>query len=611
MTKFFYQLFQFEKLVKSETSQKMPTIPVDKADLYELLGREYTTEEFDELCFDFGIELDEDTTDECQGDERPQLKIEIPANRYDMLCIEGIAQALNEFLGRTEAANFTLKPETPKVKLTIDKSTEQIRPYAAAAILNGVTFDERKYASFIALQDKLHTNLCRNRTLVAIGTHDLDKLTPPFTYEALAPQEISFVPLNQEKKMDGAELMEFYDKDKNLGKYLHIIRDSPVYPVIFDSNRTVCSLPPIINSNHSKISLNTKNVFIEVTGTDKTKTDIVINQMVAMFSAYSATKFEIEPVEIVSSHNSQDRVSPNIKPRKFEADTEYINSCLGLKYSGDEIAKLLKKMSLSAKASDANRLSVEVPITRSDILHECDIMEDAAIGYGFNNLQKTKPKGDSLVAAPLPINKVGDIFRIASAQAGYLEVLPLTLCSHDENFKFLRQLDDNKQAVKLENPKTIEYQVVRTTLLPGILKTIKENRKHSLPIKVFECGDIVLKNPELERGAFNQRNWSAIYAGKTSGFEYVQGLLGKVMQTLRTPWIENPAEDKKRGYWIEEDKDNATFFPGRGAKVFFRSSENAEPKHIGAIGVLHPEVMGHFDIPYAASSVEINAEVFL
>ncbi|OBA17011.1 phenylalanyl-tRNA synthetase [Metschnikowia bicuspidata var. bicuspidata NRRL YB-4993] len=589
----------------------MPTIPVDKADLYELLGREYTTKEFDELCFDFGIELDEDTTDECQGDERPQLKIEIPANRYDMLCIEGIAQALNEFLGRSEAANFTLNPETPSVKLSIDKSTEQIRPYAAAAILKGVTFDDRRYASFIALQDKLHTNLCRNRTLVAIGTHDLDKLSPPFTYEALAPQDISFVPLNQEKKMNGVELMEFYEKDKNLGKYLHIIKDSPVYPVIFDSNRTVCSLPPIINSNHSKISLDTKNVFIEVTGTDRTKTDIVINQMVAMFSAYSETKFEIEPVEIESPHNAQDRVSPNITPRKFEADIEYINSCLGLKYSGEEISKLLKKMSLKASASGEKHLSVEVPITRSDILHECDIMEDAAIGYGFNNLEKTKAQSDSLVAAPLPINKVGDILRIASAQAGYLEVLPLTLCSHDENFKFLRQADDNKQAVKLENPKTIEYQVVRTTLLPGILKTIKENRKHSLPIRVFECGDVVFKNPELERGAYNQRNWSAIYAGKTSGFEYVQGLLGKIMQTLRTPWIESPAEDKRRGYWIEEDKDNATFFPGRGAKVFFRSSENAEAKHIGAIGVLHPEVMGHFEIPYAASSVEINAEVFL
>ncbi len=38
----------------------MPTISVDKEDLYELLGRSYTTEEFDELCFEFGIELDED-----------------------------------------------------------------------------------------------------------------------------------------------------------------------------------------------------------------------------------------------------------------------------------------------------------------------------------------------------------------------------------------------------------------------------------------------------------------------------------------------------------------------------------------------------------------------
>lgn len=588
----------------------MPTIPVDKADLYALLGREYTKEEFDVLCFDFGIELDEDNTDTCPPGERPQLKIEIPANRYDMLCIEGIAQALNEFLGRKKAANFTLNPAKPVMKMTIDKLTEQIRPYAAAAILRGVTFDERRYASFIALQDKLHSNLCRNRTLVAIGTHDLDTLTPPFTYEALAPKDIKFAPLNQTKEMDGAQLMEFYEKDGNLGKYLHIIKDSPVYPVIYDSKRTVCSLPPIINSNHSKISLNTTNVFIEVTGTDRTKTEVVINQMVAMFSVYCETPFEIEPVEIVSEHNGQSRVAPNVQPRKTEADIDYINSCLGLQYSGEEIAKLLKKMSLVA-TPNGKLLDVEVPITRPDILHQCDIMEDAAIGYGFNNLEKTKPKGESLVAAPLPVNKVGDILRIASAQAGYLEVLPLTLCSHAENFEYLRQVDDNTRAVKLANPKSAEYEVVRTTLLPGILKTIRLNQDRPLPYRVFECGDIVLKNPELERGAFNQRNWAAIYAGKTSGFELVQGLLGKVMQTLRTPWLEDPEKDGRRGYWIKEDKDNATFFPGRGAKVYFRRAQGEEPQHIGAIGVLHPEVLAKFHIPFAASSVEINAEVFL
>lgn len=84
--------------------------------------------------------------------------------------------------------------------------------------------------------------------------------------------------------MDGEELMEFYEKDKNLGKYLHIIRDSPVYPVIYDSKRTVCSLPPIINGDHSKITLNTRNVFMEITATDKTKLEVVNNIMVTMFS---------------------------------------------------------------------------------------------------------------------------------------------------------------------------------------------------------------------------------------------------------------------------------------------------------------------------------------
>lgn len=587
----------------------MPTIAVDKEDLYKYLGKNYTTEEFDELCFDFGIELDEDTTEDCAEGERPQLKIEIPANRYDMLCFEGISQALNIFLGRQKTPDYKLSK--PTTKLTIDKSTESIRPYAAAAILRNVNFTQTAYDSFIALQDKLHTNLCRNRTLVAIGTHDLDTIKGPFTYEALKPEEIKFAPLNQTKVMDGNQLMEFYEKDRHLSKYLHIIRDSPVYPVILDSERTVCSLPPIINSNHSKVSLDTKNVFIEVTGTDKTKTEIVIQTMVAMFSVHCSEPFEVEPIEVVSEHNEQSRLCPNVEPRTSLAEIEYINSCLSLDLTGEEIAKLLRKMELDAKPKDDKLLEVIIPITRSDILHQCDIMEDAAIAYGFNNLVKTKPKADGLVSAALPINKVADIFRLASSQAGYLEIMALTLSSHDENFKFLRQKDDETTAVKLENPKTFEYQVVRSTLIPGLLKTIKENRKHSLPIKVFECGDIVLKNDKLERRAFNQRNWGAIIAGKTSGFEYVQGLLGKLMQTLRANWIENPKENTGRGYWIEEDTENPTFFPGRGAKVFYRSAPDAEIQQIGSLGVLHPEVMKSFEIPYAASSVEINVEVFL
>ena len=80
-------------------------------------------------------------------------------------------------------------------------------------------------------------------------------------------------------------------KDKILSRYLPIIRDSPVYPVIYDSKRTVCSLPPVINGNHSKISPNTRNVFIEITAVDKTKVEIVNHILVTMFSQYTEETF--------------------------------------------------------------------------------------------------------------------------------------------------------------------------------------------------------------------------------------------------------------------------------------------------------------------------------
>ncbi len=74
--------------------------------------------------------------------------------------------------------------------------------------------------------------------------------------------------------------------EKHLAKYLPIIRDSPVYPIIYDSKRQVASMPPIINSDHSKITLNTRDVFIDVTATDETKLGIVVAIVATMFSEY-------------------------------------------------------------------------------------------------------------------------------------------------------------------------------------------------------------------------------------------------------------------------------------------------------------------------------------
>ncbi|KAK2767486.1 phenylalanine--tRNA ligase subunit beta [Arachnomyces sp. PD_36] len=599
----------------------MPTIAVDKASLFRELGREYTSEEFDQLCFDFGLELDEDTTDSDRPivdgkQEPPQLKIEIPANRYDLLCFEGIALMLNIFLGRTPAPKYTLAapPNGELQTITVKEDTMKVRPYVSGAVLRNVRFDQARYDSFIALQDKLHQNLARQRTLVSIGTHDLDTIKGPFTYEALPPKDISFIPLNQTKEMNGEELMEFYDKDRNLGKYLHIIRDSPVYPVIYDSKKVVCSLPPIINGDHSKITLDTKNVFIEITATDKTKVEVVNNILVAMFSQYTSEQFTVEPVKIISEHNNETRQVPNLTPRPAQAEVSYINQCCGLELSATEICDLLKKMAHEASPSKSSPdvVDIDIPITRADILHQADIMEDVAIAYGFNELPRSFPSKSGTVAQPLKINKLSDIVRVEAAMSGWLEALPLILCSHDENFAWLNRKDDGNTAVKLANPKTIEFQVVRTSLLPGLLKTIRENKKHSVPMKIFEVSDVAFKDVSLERKSRNERHFAAAWYGKTSGFEVVHGLLDRVLAMLRNSFVAdgknavNPTSGPQ--YWIEE-LDDPTYFPGHAATVHVRI--DGKEHTIGQFGILHPSVLEKFDLKYPVSTLEINIEVFL
>lgn len=164
-------------------------------------------------------------------------------------------------------------------------------------------------------------------------------------------------------------------------------------------------------------------------------------------------------------------------------------------------------------------------------------MEDVAIAYGFNSLPRSFPSKSGTIAQPLPINKLSDIIRMEAAMAGWSEVLPLILCSHEENFSWLNRKDDGNTAVRLANPKTIEFQVVRTSLLPGLLKTIRENKAHSVPMKIFEVSDVAFKDLELERKSRNERHFAAAWYSKTSGFEVVHGLLDRVMSMLKSAFI--------------------------------------------------------------------------
>ncbi|KAF2433965.1 beta subunit of phenylalanyl-tRNA synthetase [Tothia fuscella] len=601
----------------------MPTISVDKAELFKAIGKDekYTSEEFDELCFEFGIELDEDTTDQDRPmvngvREAPQLKIEIPANRYDMLCFEGIALNLNVFLGNQTCPNYRLvAPSGGELQtMIVHEPTKDVRSLVSCAVLRNITFTQERYNSFISLQDKLHANLARQRTLVSIGTHDLDTIQGPFHYKAEKPDQIKFVALNQDKTMTAADLMNHYEKDKHLGRFLHIIKDKPKYPVIYDDKNRVLSLPPIINSNHSKIKLTTKNVFIEITATDKTKVEIVNQMLIAMFSQYCDEPFTVEPVKIVSEHNSQTRETPDLSPREMVASVSYMNECTGLTLSTQEQCDLLKKMGHKATPSkgDDDSLDISVPIIRADVLHQADIMEDLAVAYGFNKLPRYYPNKSGGVGAPLPINKLSDVVRTESAMAGWTEALPLILCSHDENYAWLNRKDDGTKAIRLQNPKSLEYQIVRTSLLPGLLKTVRENKHRPVPLKVFEVSDVAFKALELERKTRNERHLGACWYGKTSGFEVVHGLLDRVMGMLDVAFRDSEKvkkDGKVNQYWIEE-LDDPTFFHGHSASIHVKL-DGGKDQIIGEFGVLHPTVLKNYELPFPVSALEINLEDFL
>lgn len=628
----------------------MPIVSVFEDVLKEALAGSVDIDEksFATLCFDFGLELDEVTSEkEMAVKERGEdaakdlsnrtiYKVDVPANRYDLLCLEGLVRGLKVYKKIMTAPLYELSQPKPvnNMKITVHAACAQIRPYVVAAVLRGVTFDKDRYESFIELQDKLHMNICRRRTLVAIGTHDLSTLEAPFTYEALPPKDIVFRPLGQEEEMDANKMFDVLKEHQQLKAYLPIIKDSPVYPVIYDSKRRVLSQPPIINGEHSKIKLSTKDVLIECTATDLTKANITLNTMLAMFGEYCEVPFKTEPVEVVyaddypanSFTKGGDKIIyPQLQPRQMTADIGRMRKNLSLEQlSSEEVRDLIRQMSVPCEvdAKDPNNLLVQVPITRSDIMHECDLVEDVAIAFGYNNLCTVIPQTRGNVAEQ-PTKHLTDLIRISVANAGWTEAYNWALITRKENFDQLRRKAMTEELwkpvarpyeycpsappVSLGNAKTRDFEIVRTTLLGGILKCLASNKHLPMPIKIFECSDVVLQDPTMEVGAKNIRRICAINAGQTADFSKLHGLLDQIMYQLKCePAHEAVQGSKKRPFRLVPSEDPA-FFPGRQASII------VEETNIGVIGELHPEVLSSkgFDINMACSAFEFNLEPFV
>ena len=593
----------------------MPTVTVNRAALFKAIGKEFTDEEFDNLCFEFGIELDEVTSEQQMFENEQQksgthlsnevlYKIEVAANRYDLLCLEGLALALKVFLEKEPMPIFkplNVMSETER-QLIVEPSVEEVRPIGLAAILRGINFTNDTLKGFMELQEKLHNNICRGRKLVSMGTHDLDTIKGPFYYRALPKKDINFVPLNRTESVDGDGLMNILKEDPKLGKYLYLLDGFDKYPVMMDSNNVIMSLPPIINSQHTKMTLDTHNVFIDITGLDYTKCEIVLNTLVAMFSVYCKDPFTIEEVKVVTKKNGEEKIYPDLKPRVFKADVDYLRTISGINdIVPEEILKCLKKMELDGKILNEKEIEVTAPITRSDVLHQCDIAEDLAISYGYNNITK-KITPTNCYGRQQPYNNLSDLFRHEMAMGGYVEFLTMSLLSEKDLYtNMLKKPDDTSAKIFYSSCKEFEY--MRNSLIPGILKSVEANKANQLPYRIFEISDVVLVDKNNEVGAANRRKLCFAYTNTVSSMEIVQGMVDLLMKKIGLVFQEK--NDVKKKYTIRPSND-PSFFPDRQAEIIIQDNIK-----IGIYGIIHPKVLKNFNIKNPVTLCDIDLQTVM
>ena len=139
--------------------------------------------------------------------------------------------------------------------------------------------------------------------------------------------------------------------------------------------------------------------------------------------------FSVEPIEIRRPDGSVFQ-APELPYRVENISVDYINKTIGTSLSGDEIAKYLQKMSLNTevvKSSTGSVLSVTIPPTRHDIIHRCDIAEDVAISYGYDNIPEPKTVSLSGMGGDTMVNKLSDEIRLLMTQQGFTEALSFVL----------------------------------------------------------------------------------------------------------------------------------------------------------------------------------------
>ena len=542
----------------------MPVINFSYSDLCELVGREVPRDLLREKLPLIGADLKSVPED---GDE---LSFEFFPDRPDLFSIEGISRAVRAFFAY-EPGLRTYNVDDSDVDLVVDPSVNEVRPYIWSALVEGNEITDPLIRSMMDLQEKLHLTHGRNRKKVAIGIHDFRTVKPPFTYKAVLPDELSFIPLQGSRRMTPAEILKEHEKGM---AYAFVLDGKKRYPIIVDKEGEVLSFPPIINGITTAITEETRDIFVDCTGTDLNAVKGAVN---ILTTALAERGGRIKSVRI--TQDGKGSLAPDLNPQKMSLDPVYANKWIGTGLSADEMAGCLRRMGYGAVPGKTG-LEVLVPRYRTDILHPVDLAEDVAIGYGFEKFGASLPIRATFGVED-PVLEFGSSVKTIMVGLGYFEVVTLSLSNPKDQFSSMN-LPEDKNATRVRNPVSIDHTLVRTSLLPSLMTVLRRNKHRELPQRIFEVGDVVVngKNRVLLSGV-------AIHA--KASFTEIKSLAQSVVSGLGLD------------YEIVQHS-HPSFIGGRCASVEIKG----EP--VGVMGEISPFVIESFELRYPMVAFELDLD---
>lgn len=545
----------------------MPVIEVKLADFLEMLGREVKLEEIRETLPMMGVSWEGETED--------GFMIEVFPNRPDMLSVEGLARAYSSFMGmRKGLRTYEAKPSDYTV--IVDRRVEAVRPYFASAVLRGIDFDDALIRSIIQMQEKLHITHGRKRRKVSIGLHDLEPIRFPVIYTT-RPGDFRFRPLGEAREMSLEEILKQTSKGLEYG---WILEGKSEYPILMDSKGMVLSMPPIINSEHTRIDEATDSIFVDITSTDWRAMNEVLNIIVTTFADHGAEIYRV-------SNRYHDRLveTPDLAPREMLLDPQYVNRLLGLELGEGEIASYLEAMGYGVELGSP--LRVLVPCYRTDVMHPMDLVEDVAIAYGYGRFTPEIPSISS-PAGEDPLEVFCRRLRDFMVGFGLLETMTFMMTNRRNLFE--RMCTPPEPVAETENPKTEEYTILRNRLLPSLMEVLSANKHNPYPQNIFEVGEVILLDEEEDTGAKTAKRLAVALCHSRANFSEIKALMESILSNLGLPEAELTPSSLP------------CFIDGRGVEARING------RLICWAGEIRPEVLENWGLEMPVAGLEMDVD---